>query len=230
VSLSRTYVPNEFTIWLSPKDRSLYEAVESEVIDELAGYLLEHARREDLTLASPPHIAFQTDGRLKLGEFGIQARLTAPPKSPVESAAPVAPVAPARPQAPTSRPPAPPEDPQSGRTMIYSTSARLGEPAREVRSLARAPRALLVGDGRTLIVPPAGAVIGRSSQCDIVLDDSGVSRRHAEIRPQGSAWILRDLGSTNGVLVDGAQVAGEHRLADGERIAFGSTDLRFQIS
>ena len=220
ISLSRTYVPNEFTIWLSPKDRSLYEAVEREVIEELASYLLEHARREDLTLASPPQIAFQTDERLRLGEFGIQARLVAAPREEaVERPAP-----PARPSA------APAEDPDAGRTMIYSTSARIGEPVREVRNRPRAPRALLVGDGRTLIIPPAGALIGRSSQCDIVLDDSGVSRRHAEIRPHGSAWVLRDLGSTNGLVVDGAHVSGEHRLADGERIGFGSTELRFQIS
>lgn len=48
--------------------------------------------------------------------------------------------------------------------------------------------------------------------------------------PQGGAWVLRDLGSTNGVLVDGASISGEHRLADGDRIALGSSELRFQVS
>ena len=196
------------------------------MIDELSAYLLEHARREDLTLASPPQITFQTDERLRLGEFGIQARLTAPPRADEDAPRPAS--EPRRPPAPRGEPPS--EEPPASRTMIYSTSARIAEPVREARDRPRAPRALLVGDGRTLIVPPSGAVIGRSSQCEIVLDDSGVSRRHAEIRPNGSAWMLRDLGSTNGVLVDGAQVNGEHRLADGERIAFGSTELRFQIS
>jgi len=211
ISLSRTYVPNEYSVWLSPRDRAVYEAVEGEVIEELGAYLLEHARREDLTLAGPPQIAFHTDKRLGLGEFGIQTRSTAPAERPAP------------------RPPQP-EPEGTGQTMIYSSSERLGGAAQQARTRPRAPRALLVGDGRTLIVPPDGAVIGRSSECDIVLDDSGVSRRHAEIRPVGSAWVLRDLGSTNGVLVDGAQVAGEHRLADGERIAMGSSELRFQIS
>src|SRR5439155_2603300 len=54
VSLSRTYVPNEFVIWLSPEDREHYEGVEKPVIDELAGYVLEHARRERLSLVSRP--------------------------------------------------------------------------------------------------------------------------------------------------------------------------------
>ena len=75
VSVSRVYVPNEYSVWLSPADRERYDGVEHEVIDELCAYLLEHARREDLILASPPHIAFHTDERLSLGEFGIQARL-----------------------------------------------------------------------------------------------------------------------------------------------------------
>src|SRR6476660_10184849 len=58
VSVSRTYVPNEYAVWLSPEDRERYEGVEDEVIDELVAYLLEHARREALILASPPVITF----------------------------------------------------------------------------------------------------------------------------------------------------------------------------
>ena len=54
VSVSRTYVPNEYAVWLSPEDRERYEGVEQEVIDELSAYLLEHARREKLALLSRP--------------------------------------------------------------------------------------------------------------------------------------------------------------------------------
>jgi len=75
VSVSRTYVPNEYAVWLSPEDRERLEGMEEEVIDELAAYLLEHARRERLALISRPQIEFRTDDRLSLGEFGIQARM-----------------------------------------------------------------------------------------------------------------------------------------------------------
>ncbi len=75
VSVSRTYVPNEYTVWLSPRDRERYVGVEHEIADELSAYLLEHARRERLALVSRPQIEFRTDERLSLGEFGIQARL-----------------------------------------------------------------------------------------------------------------------------------------------------------
>src|ERR1700746_982542 len=54
-SLSHVYAPNEFSVWLSPRDRARYEGVEAEVIDELCAYLLEPARREDLVPpAAPP--------------------------------------------------------------------------------------------------------------------------------------------------------------------------------
>ena len=77
-SVSRVYAPNEYSVWLSPQDRARYEGVEHEVIDELCAYLLEHARREDLVLASSPLISFHTDERLARGEFGIQAQLVRP--------------------------------------------------------------------------------------------------------------------------------------------------------
>src|ERR687894_2896567 len=72
VSVSRTYVPNEYVVYLSPDDRSRLEGVEESLIDELSAYLLEHARTERLALPSRPQIEFKTDDRLSLGEFGIQ--------------------------------------------------------------------------------------------------------------------------------------------------------------
>src|SRR5918911_1964749 len=79
-SLSRTYAPNEYVVWLSPKDREQFEGYESDLRGELGGYLLEHARRERVSLATRPSIEFRTDDRLRLGEFGIQARLVKAPQ------------------------------------------------------------------------------------------------------------------------------------------------------
>src|ERR1700760_3714604 len=77
-SLSRVYAPNEYTVWLSRDDRAQFEGYEDELARELAGYLLEHARREKIALMTSPGITFKTDERLRLGEFGIQARLVRP--------------------------------------------------------------------------------------------------------------------------------------------------------
>src|ERR1700757_1160207 len=77
-SVSRTYVPNEYRVYLSPKDRERFADYEDALSTELAGYLLEHARQERLSLLSRPVISFETDRRLSLGEFGIQTRTVQP--------------------------------------------------------------------------------------------------------------------------------------------------------
>src|ERR671921_440076 len=74
-SLSRTYAPNEYAVWLSTDDREQFAGYEDELKRELSCYLLEHARRERISLVTRPAIEFRTDERLRLGEFGIQARL-----------------------------------------------------------------------------------------------------------------------------------------------------------
>lgn len=234
VSVSRVYVPNEYAIWLSPKDRERYEGVEHEVIEELCAYLLEHARREDLILSSPPHIVFHTDERLSLGEFGIQARLVKPggddePRAPERR--PPAPRA-AEPLPPgPPLPPAPPaEQEEHGRTLIYSTAERLAGPVEEAHARHASERALLAVGGRRLLVPPGGGTVGRSRDCDVVLDDAGVSRHHAELRPGPEGWTVRDLGSTNGVRVNGAPVRGAQPLRTGDRVELGSTEVVFEVS
>jgi hypothetical protein len=234
-SVSRVYAPNEYSVWLSPRDRDRYEGVEHEVIDELCAYLLEHARGENLALASRPHIVFHTDEALHLGEFGIEARLTRPeePRESVrEAERPVPrprrePPAGATPE--VAAPPAPAEE-EAGHTMIFSNSERVSEAVAGAGGRRRA-KALLVVAGRRLLVPPRGATIGRSRDCDIVLDDAGVSRRHAELRPEASAtWRIEDLGSTNGVRVNGLTVAGAHELRSGDRIGMGSTEMTFEVA
>lgn len=72
-------------------------------------------------------------------------------------------------------------------------------------------------------------VIGRLPECDITIMDSSVSRRHAEIQPRGDAFVLVDLGSTNGTRVNGVRIT-ERELRDGDELAFGNTRLVFEAS
>jgi len=87
-TLSRTYVPNEYRVYLSSRDRERFETYEDALADELAGYLLEHARRERFALLSRPVIEFQTDERLGLGQFGIEHPSSQPEEEPVPAGAP----------------------------------------------------------------------------------------------------------------------------------------------
>src|SRR5436305_219730 len=207
-SLSRTYVPNEYRVFLSSRDRERFAGYETALADELAGYLLEHARRERLTLPSRPAIEFETDERLGLGEFGIQTGLVHPVEEKEEVAAP--------------------ENDPSGRTMIYSNAGRIAEPL-EQRAQTRAETALLLMNDKRLLVGPAGLTLGRSRQCDVVLDDPNVSRQHAEIRPRGGSWVLTDLGSTNRSRINGRPVEGSEVVRSGDEIELGATVLRFEV-
>jgi Protein of unknown function (DUF3662)/FHA domain len=226
-SVSRVYAPNEYLVWLSPEDRERYAGVEEDVIDELCAYLLEHARREELTLASRPVVTFNTDERLSLGEFGIQARLVRLDEhgEPHEDEEPEY-DEPVPRQRAANGPPEDAED-EHGHTMIYSSSERVGAPAREAQE-RRQSRAFVHFGGKRLLVAPQGAVLGRSRGCDIVLEDPGISRRHAEIRPAEDGWMIRDLGSTNGVYLNRSAIDGPTELRSGDHIELGETEIVFE--
>jgi hypothetical protein len=206
VSVSRTYVPNEYVVWLSAEDRERYEGVEREVIEELGAYLLEHARRERVAMISRPVIEFRTDDQLALGEFGIQARTVKLGQGDAEQG-------------------------DHGHTQVFSTSDRIQAPLQSERA-SRAGRAVLEAEGKRHAIGTAGASIGRSRECDIVLADSNVSRKHAEIKPgPGGRWTVADLGSTNGVRVNGKGVpAGQSQpLSSGDHVTIGTVDARFEV-
>jgi hypothetical protein len=204
-SVSRTYVPNEYRVFLSPRDRERFSSYEEALTAELAGYLLEHARRERLALLSRPVIEFQTDDRLGLGEFGIQTGVVQPAEEPGEPAV----------------------HDEGGRTMIYSTAGRVAEPLEE-RARTRQQSALLLVDGKRMVVGPAGVTLGRSRQCDVVLSDPNVSREHAEIRPRGGSWVLSDLGSTNGSCINGRRIDRPEVVKPGDEIELGQSVIRFE--
>lgn len=206
ISLSRTYAPNEYAVWLSPQDREQFAGYEGDLRDELIGYLLEHARAEGLSLLTRPSIEFRTDDRLRLGEFGIQARMVKESGDPEAQA---------------------PRQGDHGQTMVYSAAERLADPL-QAPNPARATAKLSVG-GRTEIVGSGGAVIGRSRDCDLVLDDANASRHHAEVRPSGGAWVIVDLGSTNGVKLNGRRITGPERLSHGDTLDIGSSRLVFEV-
>jgi len=78
VSVSRVYVPNEYTVYLSPGDRQQFASYEGSLVGELQEYLTEHAKRESYALLTPPRVTMATDTDLAIGEFGIATRVAQP--------------------------------------------------------------------------------------------------------------------------------------------------------
>ena len=217
VSVSRVYVPNEYVLYLSPDDRRQFADYEDSLLTELADYLSEHARREGYALLSSPRVTLEEDGDLAVGEFGIATRMVQRQQRAAHgpSAAASGPVG----ETKIYRPDAPPARPVETAAVSAEDAERLG--------LARTPPGALVVAGERRELTKRRVVLGRSRDCDITLDDANVSRRHAEVRLEEGAYWIEDLGSTNGVELNGKRVE-RARLEDGDRLVLGKTPLTFE--
>lgn len=205
-SVSRTYAPNEFTVFLSPADREQFAGYEQSLKRELSLYLLEHARKRGYSLISRPTVEVETEERLELGTFGIQARLA---DAPEEIEAPAA--------------------AQPGHTMVYN-ARDLGAPGQGLAPVGQvAPQAVLESAGRRYALTPPATVVGRGREADVRLDDPNVSRTHAEFRAEGGTWTVADLGSTNGTRLHGQPVSGPQVLRSGDVLQIGTTEVRFVL-
>lgn len=138
----------------------------------------------------------------------------APQTQPPAQPAPAAPAAPAAPEPQPAAPQAPAPQPVAA------------APSRQ----AATPSCLLIDrtTGRTYMAQAPAAILGRErSQCDVVLRDPNVSRRHAELSYDGHDWHIVDLRSTNGTLVNDIDVD-ECVLRDGDLITVGLVNLEFR--
>jgi hypothetical protein len=207
VSVSRVYVPNEYAVYLSAGDRGQFEGYENSLLSELEEYLGEHARREGYALLTPPRVALETDEDLALGEFGIATRMVQPRHG--------------------HRSDEPEEQVESGATMIYKHPVVPDaiDSAQEELGLEREV-AVLSWDAQRLRVDKRRVVLGRSRECEIQIEDANVSRRHAELRQEGTAFWIVDLDSTNGLEVNGKRVK-RAKLDPGDSFTVGSTEVTF---
>jgi hypothetical protein len=207
-SISRVYVPNQYTVWMSEEDRTRFEGYERSLGQELSAYLLEHARRNDYALLTRPEVNLETDERLRLGEFGIQTRMVKPPQHQGEE----------------------PEQGEQGQTMVYSVPPK--QPSKRRRPPAAnltTTKAIVSMDDRRYVLDGPVASLGRSRECDCVFADPNISRKHAELRRgETGDWQIVDLGSTNGVKVNGRQVD-QSRLSPGDEVSLGTTHFTFDI-
>jgi hypothetical protein len=215
VSISRTYAPNDFTVHLSKEDSESIRAYQASLNDELIQYASTHAENKNYHLMTPPRIRFETEDTLRFGEFGVTAKLTGG-DGPREKGAP--------------------QD-TSGQTRIFRTEESSGGEidqgtaaisADEARrhGLAREIVEVVLGDEKYPLEGRGPWSVGRSQENDIVINDPNVSRRHARISRADDGFVVEDLGSTNGTLLDGAPIDRE-RIEGGDELTFGQSTARF---
>jgi hypothetical protein len=209
VSVSRVYAPNEYSVYLSPADREQFSSYEESLVRELQDYLGEHAKRESYVLLSSPKLLMNTDSDLEVGEFGIATRMVQPEPGEAQE---------------EPLPEAPP-----GATMVYRPGTPETQAATPEQLGVKPEVVTLDANGKQHTIDKNSVVIGRSKDCDIRLTDPNVSRRHAELRQEGNAFWIFDLGSTNGLSVNGRRQQ-RAQLKNEDRITVGSTELVFRRS
>jgi two-component system cell cycle response regulator len=121
------------------------------------------------------------------------------------------------------------EDPDE-RTAIVSLSELRSSPRRQSKDRHLLVRVKGAELGRVSRLPPELFRIGRSQDCELWLGDDGVSRKHARILQEGSAYLIEDTESANGTFVQGQRVS-RQLLRDGDVIQFGPTAVfRYTIT
>ena len=241
----RTVVPNDFIVELSSHDYERLSPYSAQLGGELAGMVREYAQAQRYSFMGQLKVALEQAEDLDTGLYRVRSRIEAAP----EAAAPADPYgrqqqAPqgypqqAQPyggrQAEAWQPQVPPMPPTAPAFPAVPPPAATQRDPGNVRPLPGAGfgpagtttrRWLEINGDRHQVSTPS-VVLGRSTEADIRVDDPGVSRRHAEIR-MGNPSLVLDMGSTNGIVVDG-QHTQRATLRDGSRIIMGSTTIVYR--
>ncbi|MEV0221962.1 DUF3662 and FHA domain-containing protein [Streptomyces sp. NPDC050704] len=235
----RTVVPNDFIVELSTPDYERLSPYSGQLGDELAGMVRDYAKQQRYTFMGPIKVHLEKAEDLDTGLYRVRSRTLASSanQQAAPERAPASPVAPANPAAgrpggygypppaqPAGAPPMPSAPPPGGRPGPAPMGQR---PAAAPGPLpgARVRHWIEVNGTRHQISRPT-LVLGRSTEADVRIDDPGVSRRHCEIRT-GTPSTIQDLGSTNGIVVDGQHTT-RATLRDGSRIVVGSTTIIYR--
>lgn len=236
----RTVVPNDFIVELSTGDYERLSPYSGQLGDELAGLVRDYAKQQRYSFMGPIKVQLEKADDLDTGLYRVRSRTLASSTSqspgqhsqqgqgqgqgPQGHQAP-----PAQPGGygypPTSAPPMPAGPPPGGPGARRPGPGGPGGPAPVPTGGAVRRHWIEINGTRHQISRPT-LVLGRSTEADVRIDDPGVSRRHCEIRT-GTPSTIQDLGSTNGIVVDGQHTT-RATLRDGSRIVVGSTTIIYR--
>jgi hypothetical protein len=204
VARGRVLAPNAYVVELGDRDYRRLEEWAEPLGDELAAMVKEHAAESGYSFVGPVEVGFEHRRDIGTGVFRIRSAMNAGEDVPAKKKA--------KPKAPAAEA-SPPQSPTHAPAGAYPLRPRL------VTS---------VGDEESAyFLTHAVTVIGRASECDLRLEDPGVSRKHAEVRYSDGRVGVVDLGSTNGISVNGKPTE-RQELKDGDRVDIGHSTLIFR--
>ncbi len=227
VSVSRVYVPNQYTVFLGTEDWKTIDAVHQTLAAELQKFLREKAKDKGYEMVGEIRVDFQLDEDLHLGTISVESSFSE--ELPEDTASK---------EAEGDRG----DEPSPGEYTLIADRERFlrGGPEAPVQdtltrlpSLVRAPKAMLVQkiggtEGAKFPLGTRGVIIGRRRSNDVCLADKNVSRVHASIDFVEGRYYVTDLGSTNGTYVNGSRIV-KKRLEEGDLIRVGTTILEFKV-
>ncbi|MEE1930050.1 DUF3662 and FHA domain-containing protein [Streptomyces sp. TRM 70351] len=207
----RTVVPNDFIVELSAPDHERLSPYSGQLGDELASMVRDYAKQQRYTFMGSVKVHLEKAEDLDTGLYRVRSRTLAASSSQQQAPAPAR-----HDGGPSGAPPMP-----AGVPRMPSAPPPGGGPT----SGGQVRRWVEINGARHQI-SRSTLVLGRSTEADVRIDDPGVSRRHCEIRT-GPTVTVADLGSTNGIVVDGQRTT-HATLRDGSRIVVGSTTIIYR--
>jgi hypothetical protein len=214
ISLGRKTAPNIYHVYMSVRDYGEFEANARSFVTQFQDDLIAVARTRGYVLTTRPVVTLHPDDHMATGDLRVEARL-AEPASVQGNAAEAGAVD-------ETRELRPEEAEQLKQEIAQAQAANEALP--QAWLILRRPN----GGGPVYRLDKPVIHIGRHISNDIVVNDRRVSRYHAEIRIEQGQFILYDLGSLNGLGVNGVLVHGPVPLRNNDQLSVGSHDFIFQ--
>ncbi|OPY57192.1 MAG: Oxoglutarate dehydrogenase inhibitor [Pelotomaculum sp. PtaU1.Bin035] len=200
VSVNKIYAPNQYTVFLNPSDYDNINAFTSTLSMEMQDYVLQKAGEKKYTLAGPPVVNFAGEESLETGSMRIESGFSE----------------------------ALPEDEPLEHTQFFHLNK--GSVLTEKAPVVYGRLQVEAGPdrGRCFELGAIPLVVGRHAGCDVVLNDTSVSRRHARLEWRQGQYTVTDLGSTNGTRVNGLRISTK-TLKPGDVLTLGTTICTFKV-
>ena len=203
--VNRIYVPNSFTVYLNDTDYDAVSSLMTSLSKELQEYVSQKADEKRYTLAGAPIVGFVREENEETGYIRVDSAFSEDMR-----------------ELPSSL--------HEGRRLDKTQTFTLTSEMAAVNQGWKPTLEVVMGPERGKVVQLSKPVqiIGRHSECDLLLHDSSISRRQARLERNGDVVVIEDLGSANGTWVNGVLI-GRKTLAPGDEVAFGTTVCIFKV-